>query len=47
MGSEYINPHSPQQNLKLGSEYFITQVTRTESKYPCPPAPLNQSTLLR
>ncbi|MFT7342906.1 MAG: hypothetical protein ACI9VF_003419 [Alteromonas macleodii] len=29
MGSEYINPHSPQQNLKLGSEYFITLNIRT------------------
>ncbi|MEM7265829.1 MAG: hypothetical protein AAF370_07735, partial [Pseudomonadota bacterium] len=29
MGSEYINPHFPQQNLKLGSEYFIALNIRT------------------
>ena len=42
MGSEYINPHSPQQSIKLGAEYFITQIIRTKSKYPYPPVPLNQ-----
>jgi len=29
MGSEYINPQSPQQHLKLGSEYFIALNIRT------------------
>jgi hypothetical protein len=23
MGSEYINPQSPQQNRKFGAEYFL------------------------
>ncbi|MFZ8201316.1 hypothetical protein, partial [Alteromonas portus] len=28
MGSEYINPIPPQQNTKMGSEYFITLTIR-------------------
>ena len=37
----------PQQSIKMGSEYFITQILRTKSKYPYPPAKKSKRNVLR